>query len=92
MKPCLHTGKHTYRTYLAPLHIYQLKKERNNLFKISHDVRKKEDKTFKYFQSCFWELYSENTDCNVQRPSHQSKKDFCTSVHDAPPDDKGIKS
>ena len=90
MKPCLHTGKHTYRTYLAPLHIYQLKK-RNNLFKISHDVRKKEDKTLKYFQSCFWELYSQNTDCNVQRLSHQSKKDFCISVHDAPPDDKGIK-
>ena len=42
--------------------------------------RKKEDKTFKYFQSCFWELYSENTDCNVQRPSYQSMIDllhFC---------------
>ena len=74
-----------------PFTFINKKKERNNLFKISHDVRKKEDKTLKYFQSCFWELYSENTDCNVQRLSHQSKKDFCISVHDAPPDDKGIK-
>ena len=32
MKPCLHTGKHTYRTYLAPLHIYQFKKKKETIY------------------------------------------------------------
>ena len=83
MKPHLHTQGNTLigPTLLPFTFINKKKKGRNNLFKAGHDVRKKEHKTFKYFQSCFWELYSENTDYNIQRQSPQSKKDllhFCT--------------